>query len=147
MTERVATQMKEIPELRTTFLMTLPEDTERTRISMHSDTLGLMIRFLRSLPPELQEKMYIQGRDFPDQETYDRLKEHPVHRFYRQQRKEPTAEAAAQKAREAGIDLPLERLIELAHSPYSPATLKDAIGYDLAWFNVSDVVRMAEKEH
>lgn len=125
-----------------TAVMPLPEvrvGSISIRLAVHTDNIMRILQFLYGRA-NIQE-LLIAGRRIPDQATRERLMQHPVYKFFMQGR-------TARVGEELSFLLPKNmrftpsEIGQLAQTPVSPASLRKEVGYDVVYYQASDLLAL-----
>jgi len=137
-------ELKSSPEApKSSQVFKLPEisvNGRRVRLGMHMDTAVNFLSFLSTCPELLDLKL--KGRVITPSQ-YERLRYHPTHRFYMSGR-------VVRARDERGADIitlisprdlqwSAQDVLNAAKNIYSPDSLSPEIGFQVAWYEASDL--------
>ncbi|MBI2029331.1 hypothetical protein HYT02_02865 [Candidatus Gottesmanbacteria bacterium] len=124
--------------------VTIPSSGHRVKLSLHTDNVGNLLRFLYSLPEEEISSLLIEGR-YLSQDQFNELSNHPLYRFYTSLRttkvliSEALETFAFTYPKDSGI-IPDEAK-GLITRPFSPITLAKDLDYQTSYYNAYYLVQ------
>src|ERR1041385_5233623 len=109
-------------------------------ITMHTDGVSALVRFLdEELPDDTRRQLVVEGRFFPSPDMIALLDANPTYQFYLQTRGRRLPNTPPGKLPEE-LQTQQATVRRISHAVFSPATLIDTIGHQVAFYNADDLV-------